>query len=195
MSAAYNQRRQGSMTPASRGRVCEPRTPFVPKAQSLRKAWRSLGSPTPDTAVWGHSPDVPVWRDGDRRDERGWLVDPLTVSLDSLKRRSPSGPWKLRLFRPPQFQHGSLLCSRLSEWLPCKKARPKPPRDPRSRGAGHVRQREPTQASLIARVSTEAHHGWPETLPLLSKQGIERMPGRRSRHPRTTAEWMRDSLA
>src|SRR5271157_2721893 len=27
------------------------------------EAWRSVGSPTPDTAAWGHSPDVPVWRD------------------------------------------------------------------------------------------------------------------------------------
>jgi len=42
-------------------------------------------------------------------DERGWLLDPLTVSLDSLKNRSPSGPWKLPLYRPPQFLHGSLF--------------------------------------------------------------------------------------
>src|ERR1700756_4936156 len=75
----------------------------------LGKAWRSLGSPTPDTAVWGHSPDVPVGRDGDRQDERGWLVEPFTASLVSLKRRSPSGPWKLCLDCPPQFQHGSLF--------------------------------------------------------------------------------------
>ena len=35
----------------------------VPKAKSRGKAWRSVGSPTSDKAVWGHSPDVPVWRD------------------------------------------------------------------------------------------------------------------------------------
>jgi len=46
-------------------------------------------------------------------DERGWLLDPLTVSPDSLKSRSPSGPWKLRLDRPPQLQHGSLFFSHL----------------------------------------------------------------------------------
>src|SRR5271155_4219071 len=28
------------------------RTPSVPKGQTLRKAWRSLGSPTPDKAAW-----------------------------------------------------------------------------------------------------------------------------------------------
>jgi transposase len=34
------------------------------------KDWRSLGSPTPDTAAWGHSPDVPAWREGDQPNER-----------------------------------------------------------------------------------------------------------------------------
>src|SRR5713226_347410 len=63
--------------------VREPRTPFVPKGRTLGKAWRSLGSPTPDTAPWGHSPDIPVWRDGDRSNERGRLVKPSTVLSDS----------------------------------------------------------------------------------------------------------------
>src|SRR5262245_50604200 len=52
----------GESDPRERSRASEPRTPFVPKAQSLRKAWRSLGSPTADTAAWGRSPDVPVGR-------------------------------------------------------------------------------------------------------------------------------------
>jgi hypothetical protein len=99
--AGYNRRRQGSLNPASRGRVRGPRTPFDPKARSLRKAWRSLGSPTPDTAVWGHSPDVPVWRGGDRNRGRGRPLDPITTSLDSLKSRAPHGPYRLRLYRPP----------------------------------------------------------------------------------------------
>jgi hypothetical protein len=37
-------------------------TPFQSEAQSRSKAWRSVGSPTPDRAVWGHSPDKRVWR-------------------------------------------------------------------------------------------------------------------------------------
>jgi hypothetical protein len=45
--------------------VREPRTPFVLKGPTLRKAWRSLGSPTPDAAPWGYSPDLPGWRTGD----------------------------------------------------------------------------------------------------------------------------------
>ena len=64
---------------------------IVPKGQTLRKAWRSLGSPTPDTAPWGHSPDVPVWRDGDRTNERGRLVKPSTVLPDSLMKPLPDG--------------------------------------------------------------------------------------------------------
>jgi hypothetical protein len=49
-----------------------------PRRKASEKAWRSLGSPTPNKAVWGRSPNVPVWRDGDQHNERGWLV-----SLDS----------------------------------------------------------------------------------------------------------------
>src|SRR6516164_463652 len=67
-SAWYNPTSQGSRP--SPQKVREPRTPFVPKGRTLRKAWRSLGSPTPDTAPWGRSPDLPVWRDGDRKRER-----------------------------------------------------------------------------------------------------------------------------
>src|SRR5206468_2931161 len=52
-------------------------------------------------------PDVPVWRDGDQQHERGWLGRPLLASLDSLKRRAPSIPWKLRIYWTPQFLHGS----------------------------------------------------------------------------------------
>jgi hypothetical protein len=42
-----------------------PNNAFRPRG-SLKpwtKAWRPVGSPTPDAAAWGHSPDVPVWRD------------------------------------------------------------------------------------------------------------------------------------
>jgi hypothetical protein len=41
--------------------------------KAVGKAWRSLVPPTPDTAVWDRSPDVPVWRDGGRTCEREWL--------------------------------------------------------------------------------------------------------------------------
>jgi len=51
----------------------------VPKAKTSGKAWRSLGSPTPDTAAWGHSPDVPVWRD---------VTDPT----GEVARRRPAPP-------------------------------------------------------------------------------------------------------
>src|ERR1700756_3791166 len=47
----------------------------------LGKAWRSLGSPTPDTAVWGHSPDVPVWRDGDDTQRERLFVCPKSYLL------------------------------------------------------------------------------------------------------------------
>jgi len=59
-SAWYNPTSQGSRPPPHQ--VREPRTPFVDKGRTLTKAWRSLGSPTPDTAPWGRSPDLPVWR-------------------------------------------------------------------------------------------------------------------------------------
>src|ERR1041385_5058784 len=61
-----------------------------PRRKVWEKAWRSFGSPTPDTAVWGHSPDVPVWRDGDRKSERGWLMGLKGLSR-SLKKPSFDG--------------------------------------------------------------------------------------------------------
>src|SRR6202035_5347410 len=64
---------------------------IVPKGRTLRKAWRSLGSPTPDTAPWGRSPDLPVWRDGDRTNERGRFVKPITVLSYSLMKPSTDG--------------------------------------------------------------------------------------------------------
>jgi hypothetical protein len=36
--------------------------------------YHHIPSPTPDTAAWGHSPDVPTWRNGDHNHERGWFV-------------------------------------------------------------------------------------------------------------------------
>src|SRR6266540_5553414 len=47
-------------------------------------AWRSLGSPTPDTAPWGRSPDLPVGRNGDPSTERGWFVARQKLLQDSL---------------------------------------------------------------------------------------------------------------
>jgi hypothetical protein len=82
-------------------RAREPQTPHVPQTQRLGKAWRSFGSPTPDTAVWGHSPDVPVGRAGDRDSEREWLLYPLRYPLTPLTSRFPDGPWKLCLLGPP----------------------------------------------------------------------------------------------
>jgi hypothetical protein len=43
---------------------------------------------SPDTAPWGHSPDIPVWREGDPPNERGRLVQPSTVLSDSQKKPS-----------------------------------------------------------------------------------------------------------
>ena len=63
-------------------------TPFLPP---LRKAWRSLGSPTPDTAPWGSSPDIPVWREGDRTNERGRLVQLYKALTDSFMKPFPDG--------------------------------------------------------------------------------------------------------
>jgi hypothetical protein len=55
-----------------------------PKGQTLGKACRSLGSATPDTAPWGCSPDIPVWRDAERKHERDWFVKTTTVLPNSL---------------------------------------------------------------------------------------------------------------
>jgi hypothetical protein len=56
-----------------------PPPPSLPAGAVVR--WRPL---VPVTILGpGHSPDVPVWREGDRRNERGWLVSlfrsPLTL--------------------------------------------------------------------------------------------------------------------
>ena len=68
-----------------------PRTPFVLTEQTLNKAWRSLGSPTPDTAPWGRSPDLPVWRDGDHTNERGRFVELNKALPDSLMKPLSGG--------------------------------------------------------------------------------------------------------
>lgn len=70
----------------------EPRTPSDPKAQSLNKAWRSLGSATPATAVWGPSPDVPVGRDADRMIESEGSLLSTTVPEVFKGKPLPSGP-------------------------------------------------------------------------------------------------------
>lgn len=83
------------------------------KGRTLNKAWRSLESPTPDTAPWGHSPDIPVWRDGDPPDERGWFVERQQRLRDSQKNRFWTRAYSVRRFRVISFQHGTLcLCRR-----------------------------------------------------------------------------------
>jgi hypothetical protein len=57
-SVSWNRQGQGSRPPPRRQR--EPRTPIDPKGRTFKKAWRSLGSPTPDTAPWGRYPNMPV---------------------------------------------------------------------------------------------------------------------------------------
>src|SRR5262245_31849831 len=105
----YNRQGQGSEPPLYRGP--EPRTPIDPKGRTLNKAWRSLGSPTPDTAPWGSSPDIPVRRDGDRTYERGSLVAPDSAPPRLSKEtvvgwwRTPfvdsgSPHWSMALFQP-----------------------------------------------------------------------------------------------
>ena len=98
-----------------RSRVREPRTPIVPKGQTLRKAWRSLGSPTPDTALWGHSPDVPVWRDGDRTNERGRFVNTDCGTLRLLN-EAVLGRWRTPSVhcRLISFEHGTLFSALFS---------------------------------------------------------------------------------
>jgi len=50
--------------------------------KTLAEAWRSVGSPTPDKAVWGlETSHVPVWRKGDLPKAEKVLV--LTTSLAS----------------------------------------------------------------------------------------------------------------
>jgi hypothetical protein len=53
----------GEKVPREPDRAWGRTTSHIPKAQSRGKAWRSVGSPTPDKAVWGHSPDIPVRRE------------------------------------------------------------------------------------------------------------------------------------
>jgi hypothetical protein len=70
--------------PAQPDRAREPMNAWrPPRANRFPKAWRSLGSPTPDTAAGGHSPDVPVWRDGDQANERDGSSAP-TATLEFL---------------------------------------------------------------------------------------------------------------
>ena len=67
-----------------------------PKTQSLGKAWRSFGSATPDTAVWGCSPDIPVWREADhprKRMARRSSAATLILRKCSLPQ---GGRWKVR---------------------------------------------------------------------------------------------------
>ena len=56
---------EGGDRPHVTARAEEPNNALWPTwlSKPLAEAWRSVGSPTPDTAAWGHSPDVPVWRD------------------------------------------------------------------------------------------------------------------------------------
>jgi len=49
-----------------------------------RPGTSTLGSPTPDTAPWGRSPDLPVGRVGDQPNERGRLVKPSSALCNSI---------------------------------------------------------------------------------------------------------------
>ena len=92
---------------AKRTRVA--RTPLTPRGKPLRKAWRSLGSPTPDTAAWGPSSDVPVWRDREHhgrechahRRRHPWRV--------IKNNRLATVAFAVRSLRESQFRHGSLF--------------------------------------------------------------------------------------
>ena len=61
--AAVLARGEAVMVPPEPQRQPGSLTPFQTEARSRNQAWRSVGSPTPDRAVWGHSPDKRVWRD------------------------------------------------------------------------------------------------------------------------------------
>jgi hypothetical protein len=94
----------------------------VPEAQSRRKSVAlCLGSPTSDRAVWGRSPDVPVWRD----------VIPQETEVAPGQDRPSDDTCKTRLVggggdRPPigqqppsnQFLHGCLFLARRLGVLP-----------------------------------------------------------------------------
>jgi hypothetical protein len=61
--------------------------------------------PGGNAAVWGHSPDTPVWRDDGCNDERGWPVGSGTRSLDGLKKTArPAARGSSVPILSPQFQ-------------------------------------------------------------------------------------------
>jgi hypothetical protein len=82
---------------------------FEPTGPTLHKPWRSLGSPTPDTAAWGHSPDVPVWRDGDQHPERGWLAPALGGTLTQPKNRPTAARWNVYPVSSLNLLHGGFM--------------------------------------------------------------------------------------
>ncbi len=71
---------EGGERPHVTARAEEPKqrlvAPWLSKPKPLPEAWRSVGSPTPDTAAWGHSPDVRVWRDVIHCLRQKWLAGP-----------------------------------------------------------------------------------------------------------------------
>ncbi len=68
------------------------------KPERLTWAYRRLAATirfmiqiTPDTAPWGHSPDILVWRYGDRNDERGRFVQTIKLLSYSLTKPFADG--------------------------------------------------------------------------------------------------------
>src|SRR2546426_257994 len=57
---------------------------------SQEKSGALSDHPTSDKAAWGHSPDVPVWRDGDNTTERGGSCRPSTHP-DADRKKPSSG--------------------------------------------------------------------------------------------------------
>ncbi len=84
-----------------------------PWRKAVEKAWRSVGSPTSDTAVWGHSPDITSVASV-IHDDREWSIGPQF--RPRLLNEPPvilAGPWKLRpqaaRTRFDGFLHGCLF--------------------------------------------------------------------------------------
>src|SRR5262249_48057700 len=107
------------------------------RGKPFEKSGALSGHPTPDTAVWGHSPDVPVWRVVAASREKG--PGPWCYPLRPYKgvRRTPRGNYVL-VDRPDSHMavFSSLFFSRSG--VPLKVVSSRCPRPRRPAGAART---------------------------------------------------------